>query len=73
MDEGGDEGGDFYMQNVTRAEKHAKIGEYGTSFLQHWETDTYKNWMFWQISEDLWWNEYLDCSYYMVRYVLKGK
>ena len=61
------------QEHATRAQKHAKIREYGAAWLHHWERDTFKDWMHKQISEDLWWNEGLDCPYLQVRYVLKGK
>ena len=56
-----------------RAKKHAKIREYGKVWLEEWGRDTFANWMYHQISDDLWHIEGLDCSYNQVRYILKGR
>ena len=70
--EQGDDAGEFPVENLTRAQKYQKIKDYGAEFLQWHQVEQYKNWMFWQISEDLFWNEGISCSYFQVRYCLKG-
>ena len=79
VDEGQGEGegqaGDVDSQNktATRAQKHAKIREYGKVWKEEWGRDTLTDWMYHQISDDLWWIEGLDCSYHQVRYILRER
>ena len=71
--EGGADGDDADWPVWTKEDRKAKIIEYGASYLEQWDAATFKNWMFHHISDDVWWNEGIDASYYAVRYILKGK
>ena len=75
--EGGEEQGegvdDAEWPVWSKADRKAKIIEYGDMYLAHFGEPVFKNWMFHSISEDLWWNEGIDASYFSVRYLLKGR
>ena len=79
VDEGNDDAGEGADEDDAdwpewgKEDRKAKIIEYGDWYLEQWELAAFKNWMFHQIAEDVWWNEGIDASYYTVRYILKGK
>ena len=67
--EGGMEA-EYIPEEWTKEERLAKIKEYGEYYRGG--SSRYSAWMYRQIVEDLWWNEWLVCSLYQVRYALSG-